>query len=103
MAIKTYKIINAPDITVTAYNTCLTDAGGDVPTAMVLMKDSVLLPNAKDPTNPTLPEMMLCGYLSSLCQNQGGTLAVNGADIEITIDESFAEPAVIDLWLEEVV
>lgn len=103
MAVKTYKIINAPDVTVADYSTCLTEAAGDEAVAMTLMSDAVLSLNAKNPTNPTRDQMMLCGFLSSLCQNQGGTLAVNGSDLEITVDENFAEPAVTELWLEEVV
>jgi len=103
MTIKTYRIINAPNVTAAECSNCLTAAGGDEATAMVLMSDVILLPNAKDPINPTLLQMQLCAYLSGLCQNQGGTWAINGDDIEVTVDEVFAEPAVAENWFEEIV
>lgn len=103
MADKTYLLINIPNTTTADYRTCLTAAGGDVVKALVKMSDVILLPNAKDDGNPTLAEMILCSHISTLVHGWGALLIADGAEFELTVDESIGSELVADGFAEEAV
>jgi hypothetical protein len=102
MADKTYRLINMPHTLTADYATCLAAADGDVVKALVKMSDVVLLPNAKNEDDPTLVEMVLCSHFSTLVHAWGASLATNGEDFELTVDESIGEEIVTDGFAEEI-
>ena len=101
MAVKTYTLTNCPQVLVADYNTCFSTAGGDVVKAMVLMADDVLLANDQDPDNPTRMQRTICSHISTLVLNERASVAVNGSDIEITVEESLVVDFVSDGYFVE--
>ena len=103
MADKTYRLINMPHTLTSDYATCLAAADGDVVKALVKMADIVLLPNAHNAESPTQTELILCAHISTLVHGWGASLVTNGADFELTVDESIGEEIVTDGFAEEIV